>query len=127
MKNVFSELSRIQHTNPLEKKDMIAALRGYDEEYNEFTAKHISRMAGVEYKPTKRNYRTQKEHIQVMNFVRDNITHKDKDWRKGNGRPKGSGTKESLVKEYIKQNPDDNPTEISRALEISRTTVYKYL
>ena len=43
------------------------------------------------------------------------------------GRPKGSGTKEELVKEYIEKNPEDNPTEIARALNISRPTVYKYL
>ena len=43
------------------------------------------------------------------------------------GRPKGSGTKEDLVKEYIKDNPNANPTEIARNLGISRPTVYKYL
>jgi len=43
------------------------------------------------------------------------------------GRPKGSGTKEDLVKEYIRKNPNDNPTEIARNLGISRPTVYKYL
>ena len=65
--------------------------------------------------------------IKMMNLIRDNITHKDKDWRKGNGRPKGSGTKEHIVKDYIKENPNDNPTEIARNLGISRTTVYKYI
>ncbi len=31
------------------------------------------------------------------------------------------------LKEYIEKNPEDNPTEISKALNISRTTVYKYI
>ena len=39
----------------------------------------------------------------------------------------GRPSKEKLVKEYIKNNPGDNPTEIARALNISRPTVYKYL
>ncbi len=43
------------------------------------------------------------------------------------GRPKGSGTKENLVKEYLEENPDHTPTEIARNLGISRTTVYKYI
>ena len=43
------------------------------------------------------------------------------------GRPRGSGTKEDLVKEYLAKNPDDSPTEIARNLGISRTTVYKYI
>ena len=42
------------------------------------------------------------------------------------GRPRGSGTKEELIKEYIKNNPDANITEIAKTLGISRTTVYKY-
>lgn len=42
------------------------------------------------------------------------------------GRPRGSGTKEKLIKEYIKNNPDANITEIAKTLGISRTTVYKY-
>lgn len=43
------------------------------------------------------------------------------------GRPKGSGTKEELVKEYIRNNPDHSPTKIARNLGVSRTTVYKYI
>jgi len=43
------------------------------------------------------------------------------------GRPKGSGTKENLVKEYLEENPDHTPTEIAKNLGISRTTVYKYI
>ncbi|WP_256440303.1 hypothetical protein [Sedimentibacter sp. zth1] len=42
---------------------------------------------------------------------------------KSEGRP----SKEKLVKDYIKENPNDNPTEIARVLQISRPTVYKYL
>lgn len=38
----------------------------------------------------------------------------------------GSGTKEELIKEYIKNNPNANITEIAKTLGISRTTVYKY-
>ena len=50
-----------------------------------------------------------------------------RDWREGNGRPIGSGTKECIVKTYIADNPNATPTEISRALNISRPTVYKYM
>ena len=36
-------------------------------------------------------------------------------------------SKESLVREYLEDNPDRSPTEIAKNLGISRTTVYKYL
>ena len=58
-----------------------------------------------------------------MNFVRDNISYADTDWRNKEGRP----SKENLVKEYIAENPDHTPTEIAKNLKISRTTVYKYI
>ncbi|WP_095337852.1 HTH domain-containing protein [Staphylococcus aureus] len=38
-----------------------------------------------------------------------------------------SSSKESLVREYLEDNPDHSPTEIARNLGISRTTVYKYI
>ena len=61
-------------------------------------------------------------------MIRDlRLSREGKKWTDNNGRPKGSGTKEKLVKEYIRKNPNDNPTEIARNLGISRTTVYKYL
>lgn len=39
----------------------------------------------------------------------------------------GRPSKESLVKEYLEENPDYSPTEIAKNLGISRTTVYKYI
>lgn len=61
-----------------------------------------------------------------MNAIRD-VIYPDGGWINIEGRPKGSGTKESLVKEYLSKNPTSTPTEIARELGISRTTVYKYL
>ena len=48
------------------------------------------------------------------------------EWRNKDGRPRGSGTKERMVKEYKAANPKANITEVARALGISRPTVYKY-
>ena len=41
--------------------------------------------------------------------------------------PEGQPSKQQLVLDYIKRNPKDNPTQIARALDVSRPTVYKYL
>jgi DNA-binding MarR family transcriptional regulator len=61
-----------------------------------------------------------------MNAIRD-VVYPNGEWRNKEGRPKGSGTKEYLIKEYLLENPASTPTEIARNLGISRTTVYKYL
>jgi DNA-binding XRE family transcriptional regulator len=42
------------------------------------------------------------------------------------GRPKGVGTAQAKVQQYRAENPEATVTEVARALEISRTTVYKW-
>ena len=48
---------------------------------------------------SKRNGRTREQHIKVMSAIRD-VLHPEGEWRKGNGRPKGSGTAEEKVVAY---------------------------
>lgn len=127
MYKVFDDLKEVEHNHPLEEKDIWSALETYDRQYYNFTINDIVKLTDIHIEKNKRNYRKQKEHIRMMSLIRDNITHPNGEWRNEEGRPKGSGTKEDLVKNYIKKNPDDNPTEISKKLGISRTTVYKYL
>jgi DNA-binding MarR family transcriptional regulator len=54
-----------------------------------------------------------------MNAIRD-VVHPNGEWR-------GNKSKEQLVKEYIKNHPGENPTQIAKALNVSRPTVYKYM
>ena len=126
MLEIFDYLADIDHSNPLTMKDLYSALDVYDRGYYNFTINDIEKLTDIRIERNKRNYRNQEQHIKVMNAIRDAL-HPDGSWRNREGRPKGSGTKEELVKEYIEKNPDDNPTEISKALNISRTTVYKYI
>ena len=95
-----------------------------DKDIEKITIDDIEKLTDIRIERNKRNYRAQKQHLKIARATRD-IIHEN--WREGNGRPKGSGTKENIVKEYIEKNPEDNPTEIARALNISRPTVYKYL
>lgn len=122
----FDELSQIEHSNRLEEKDIISALETYDRQYYNFTIEDIEKLTDIRIERNKRNYRKQKQHISVMNAIRD-VIYQNGEWRNKKGRPKNSGTKENIVKDYIKKYPDANPTEISKALKISRSTVYKYL
>ena len=123
MYKIFEELKEIEHSNPLEEDDIKSALETYDRQYYNFTIDDIVKLTDIPIEKNKRNYRKQKEHIKIMNFVRDNISYADTNWRNKEGRP----SKENLVKEYIAENPDHTPTEIAKNLKISRTTVYKYI
>ncbi len=123
MYKVFDDLKEVEHNHPLEEKDIWSALETYDRQYYNFTINDIVKLTDIHIEKNKRNYRKQNQHLKIMNFVRDNVTHPEGNWREGNGRP----SKKDLVKNHIKENPNDNPTEISKKLGISRTTVYKYM
>ena len=46
----------------------------------------------------KRNYQKQADHLEEARAIRDiRMKRQDRDWREGNGRPKGSGEKWLLM------------------------------
>lgn len=109
--------------NRFTRDDVINALEMFNESYVTFPRSDIAKLTGLEIKENKRNNRKQEIHLKIARSTRD-IIHEN--WREGNGRPKGSGTKEQMVKGYVKDHPEANVTEIAKALGISRPTVYKY-
>ena len=70
----------------------------------------------------KRNGRPQAIHVKNITDMRDR-DYPDGGWRNVEGRPK----KEDEVTEYILNNPGLTPTQYSKALGVSRPTIYKYL
>ena len=75
----------------------------------------------------KRNYQKQADHLEEARAIRDiRMKRAGKNWREGNGRPAGSGTAEQKVREYRAEHPEANVTDVARALQLSRTTVYKW-
>ncbi len=121
MYRIFDELKEVEHNHPLEEEDIKSALETYDRQYYNFTIKDIVKLTDIDIERNKRNYRTQNTHLKIARGTKQTL--KDLGEMKSEGRP----SKEKLVKDYIKENPNDNPTEIARALKISRPTVYKYL
>ena len=129
--DAFDLIPRMNDANPKEEfthEDVLSALNAYDENYKNFPRADLEKLTAIAMPPNKRNGRTQDVHIKTLNamrkFRRDDL---GEDEYKNNGRPKGSGTKEKQVKKYIKDNPNATPTEVARALNISRPTVYKYM
>ena len=124
MNEKFDELKVIEHNHPLDRKDIKSALETYDRQYYNFTIDDIVKLTDIPIQKNKRNYQKQKYHLEEARAVRDlRMKRQNKTWINLEGRP----TKEILVKNFIKQNPNATPTEIARELEISRSTVYKYL
>ena len=123
---VFEYLSKIKHTNPLTKDDIKSAMEAYDREYFNFTIKDIEKLTNVRIDRNRRNYRSQKDHLKYMRGIKK--LKKQMGEIVKDGRPKGSGSKEKIVIDYLKENPTvTNKAKIARELGINRSTVYKYL
>ena len=122
--SLIPALNNIRPDEPFTKHDIDSALKAYDPSYKNFPRADIEKITSITIPKNKRNYRSQKDHIQIMNAMK-NIKRELGELNEG--RPKGSGTKEKLVKDFIKKNPDKSVTEIARELNVSRPTVYKYL
>jgi hypothetical protein len=118
---IFNEMSS---DDPFTTNDIYSALECYDERYMTFPINDISKISGIVIEKNKRNGRKQDVHLKIARSTRD-IIHNN--WREGNGRPIGSGTKEKIINDYLKVHPTETPTQIARALNVSRPTVYKYL
>lgn len=125
MLEAFDVLENIEHSNLLTEEDLNSALEVYDRGYYNFTINDIEKLTDIRIERNKRNYRPQDFHLRIARSTLEIMN--EENGSPLQGRPKGSGTKENIVKDYIKDNPSDNPTEIARALNISRPTVYKYL
>lgn len=125
--DVYEELRRVKHDNPLTEEDVRSALETYDREYYNFTIADIEKLTDIRIERNKRNHGvTQQQHLYLARSRKKEMKHIGLPMKAPEGRPRGSGTKEKLIKEYIKNNPDANITEIAKTLGISRTTVYKY-
>ena len=113
---------------PFTEQDIKSALKSYKENYKTFPRKDIEKITAIPMPANKRNYQNQADHLEEARAVRDiRMARQGKVWYNEKGREKGSGSKEKKVKDFIKKNPEKNPTQIARELGVSRPTVYKYL
>ncbi len=120
MYKMFDVLQEMEHKNPLSEKDIISALEAYDKEYYNFKIEDIEHLTDIRIERNKRNGRSRDMHLKGARALQEIY---NPNWREGNGRK----SKEQLVKDYIKENPTAKPMQIAKALNISRTTVYKYM
>lgn len=107
-------------TRQVKEKEVYSAMKMYNEKAIETQRASLENWQGWEYKPIKRNGRKRDIHLKIARSTRD-IIHEN--WREGNGRP----DKKELVIAFIKSHPEAKVTEIAKALNVSRPTVYKYM
>ena len=118
------EVLTVSDDNHFTEYDIMCALKTYylaDEKAYRRRTEFISKKTGIPLTPNKRNGRKKADHVKYMNNLRKFKTEMGE--CTNGGRP----DKENIVKDYVLTHPSATVTEISKALNISRTTVYKYL
>lgn len=116
-----------KRNNEFTADDVLDAASYYDEAYRNIGLKSVYHMTKIAIPPTPRNHKKQKDHLEEARAIRDiRMKRQGRKWDENNGRPKGSGTAAAKVTAYRAEHPDASVSEVARALQISRTTVYKW-
>lgn len=113
--------------NHFTREDVAVALEMYNDSYMTFPIHSIVEITNIPIERNRRNYRTQKEHLEEARALRDiRMKRQGRKWDDNNGRPKGSGTKQKLVEDWQQAHPHGRKADCSRDLGISRPTIDKY-
>ena len=123
---VYDEMST-EEINRFTEEDIVCALEMYNEDYVTFPRDDIGKLAGIPMPVNKRNGRKQAVHLMGARAIQEiNDKVNGKDWRKGNGRPKGSGTAQKQVQDWRLYNPKGRKIDCERETGLSRHTVLKW-
>lgn len=124
MNIIYEQLKLVEHENPLEKKDIESALECWSREYYNFTIEDIEKLTNIHIERNKRNGRKRVDHLKVMNTMKS--LKKQLGEEVNEGRPKGSGTKQEIVKEWREANPDGSKYRCIKETGLDKKTVYKW-
>ena len=101
-------------------KEIVSAMKMYNSKAALTPRDSLEHWQGWEYKPIKRNGRKQRLHLRIARSTLDIMNEE-------HGKTlQGRKSKQDIVEQWQQSNPDKTVTDCSRALGISRTTVYKY-
>ena len=115
-------LNGLNEEEPFTEEDIKSALECYDELYNTFPLKDIEKLTNIRIERNKRNGRKQKDHVKMMNLIRDEI-NQNKTWNKiGNGRK----PKKDIVQKWRLEHPEGKKADCIRDTGLTKPTVYKW-
>lgn len=114
----------VSDDNHFTREDVLAALEMYNDNYMTFPIDSISKLTDIHIEKNKRNGRKQELHLMLARSNKAIL--KQVGELKADGRPKGSGTKQSIVEEWQLQYPNGKKSECIKMTGLSKPTVYKY-
>lgn len=105
-------------TRIVKEKEVYSAMKMYNNKAVLTPRESLERWQGWEYKPIKRNGRKRKDHIRLMNFVRDELN--------GNTNWHGRKPKKEEVEQWQQNHPDGTKAQCHRDTGMSHHTIDKY-
>lgn len=108
--------------NHFDESDVLDALESFNDKFMTYPRNSIEYKSGITIKENKRNGRKQKDHVRMMNFIRDEL-NQNTTWNKsGNGRK----SKGSIVQEWQATHPEGRKADCIRDTGLSKPTVLKH-
>ena len=117
-------LNSLNPDKPFTDEDCRAALECYDTRYKTFPVRDIEKITGISIERNKRNGRSQKDHVVVMNKMKE--VKKLLGEEVNEGRPVGSGEKKQQVLEWRQAHPDGSKAECNRQIGLDPKTIRKW-
>jgi len=117
----FDSISDLEHEQFTEE-DALAAIGFYEEDYVSYPRAEIERVTGISVPPNKRNYLKQSQHLYLARRRKEDMKAIELPMKNPEGRP----SKESIVREWQKMNPNGKPKECIEDTGLSKNTVYKW-
>lgn len=103
---------------PFTEEDVRSALECWDERYKTFPLKDISRLSAIPVRKNKRNGRSRKQHLKLVNAMNQ--------VKREMGEPIGRPSAEEVVLEWQRRNPGGRKADCIRETGLSKPTVYKW-
>ena len=132
LNKVFEILRAVPHVNAygqpdeLDEQDVVVAIEAYSKEYYGFKLDDHIATSGIQIERNPRNYLKQEWHLEDIRSKKKNMKERGQAFKRPEGRPKGSGTKQEIVETWRKQNPDGSPKACMQDTGLSKNTVYKW-
>ena len=125
IKELQPYLTSLKSDKPFTDDDIKSALDCLDDRYATFPIRDIEKLTCISIPRNKRNGRKQKIHMGLISTMRD-FLHPNGEWRNKDGRPKGSGTKKEIVKEWQAAHPGGKKIDCEKETGLSRHTALKW-
>lgn len=117
--------------NPFTEDDIASAIQVYeDDDMITFPRTSIAHKSGIRIEPQVRRREKGRRLKQDVHLARaravQEIDYPDGEWRRGNGRPRGSGTAQETVQRWRRDNPEGSKKECKDATGLTYPTIRKW-